>query len=397
MPKSQTPLPRLRGLTLDKLTAFVQSAGQPAFRARQLYQWLFQKGALSFDEMTNLPKDFRAWLAEHAMLGGVRLVKTTGDPDGTQKLLLETEDGEHIESVLMRGEDDEDEDADFDAGKNEDEGKSAANDFEDRHTAEYRNRKRTGKNTGSTPPQRRVSLCVSSQIGCALGCVFCLTGQGGFRRDLRVDEILGQPLVARRLLAPGDRLTHMVFMGMGEPMLNLKAVLPALQILTDPDGFSLAGRRVTVSTAGVIPGMREFIAADPGVGLALSLNATTQSLRDRLMPACHNWPIENVLDVCRHLPQHKRRRVTFEYILLKDFNDTPDDLQRLKTLLKGIPCKINLILYNSSERSAFEPTPEPQAEAFRAALAKAHFTASLRVSKGREYQAACGQLAGHAR
>ncbi|HBF33556.1 TPA: 23S rRNA (adenine(2503)-C(2))-methyltransferase RlmN [Candidatus Sumerlaeota bacterium] len=380
---------RLRGRSLDELTDFVQRAGKPAFRAKQLFQWLYEKGADSFESMTNLPKDFRAWLSENAQLGGVTLEKTTGDSSATQKLLFKTNDGEFIESVIMRGE------VDYEADDEEE---------NDEELSEYEARRLKGKQAaeiipipGSTPPTRKVSLCVSSQIGCTLGCTFCMTGHGGFCRSLRIDEILGQVIEARRLLAADERISNIVFMGMGEPMLNLKAVIPALRILTNAAGFNFAPRRITVSTAGVIPGIEEFVAAETGVKLAISLNATTQSLRDQLMPGCRSWPIENLLALCKRIPLTKRQRITFEYVLLKGFNDAPADVRRLKALLTGISCKINLILYNTNTHSALESTTEEAAESFRASLAKVHFTASLRISKGREHQAACGQLAGHTR
>ena len=390
MPPPSTSHIRLRGRSLDDLTDFVQRTGKPAFRAKQLFQWLYEKGADSFDAMTNLPKDFRAWLSENAQLGGVELAKITGESSATQKLLFKTNDGEHIESVIMRGEVDSESDDEEEA--------------EDEEVSEYEARKLKGKQAaeilpmpGSTPPQRKVTLCVSSQIGCTLGCTFCMTGHGGFCRNLRIDEILGQVIEARRLLAADERISNIVFMGMGEPMMNLKSVIPALRILTNANGFNFAPRRITVSTAGVVPGIEEFVAAETGVKLAISLNASTQQLRDQLMPGCHNWPIEMLLDLCRRIPLTKRQRITFEYVLLKGFNDAPADVRRLKTLLTGIACKINLILYNPNEHSALESTTEAAAESFRASLAKVHFTASLRISKGREHQAACGQLAGHTR
>jgi 23S rRNA (adenine2503-C2)-methyltransferase len=363
---SSADRPHLRGMDLAALTDFLQRTGQPGYRAKQIFQWVYEKGAQSYDAMTNLPKDLRAWLQENTVLGGLTLQDMAGAPDETQKLVFRTDDGEFIESVLMRGEEEEESEDFADAPK------------------------------GSTAPQRKVSLCVSSQVGCALACQFCMTGFGGFRRNLRVDEILDQVIAARQLIAADERIANIVFMGMGEPMLNLPAVLPAIRLLITPEAFGIATRRITVSTAGILPGIEQFGQAATDVNLAVSLNATTQEVRDRLMPAVRKYPLDALLEACRNFPLTKRRRITFEYILLKGLNDTPDDVRRLTKLLRGIPCKINLILYNpSAEIQGLEPTDEETASRFRAALAEANYTASLRHSKGARYEAACGQLAGH--
>jgi 23S rRNA (adenine2503-C2)-methyltransferase len=369
--------PVLRAMDLPALTGMLQRAGQPAYRARQLLQWIYEKGARDFAEMTNLPKDLRAWLAEHTTWGGLELADTVGRPDETQKLVFRTDDSHFIESVLMRGDEETEEDSD----DGEPPAKSEAPE----------------PPRGSTPPRRRLSLCVSSQVGCPLACAFCMTGLGGFRRNLRVDEILDQVLTARRLVAAGEQLSNLVFMGMGEPMLNLEAVLPALKILTLPEACNIATRRVTVSTAGLIEGIEEFGRAGTGVNLAVSLNATTQEVRDHLMPGCRRWPIADLLNACRRFPLVKRRRITFEYVLLDGVNDTDADARRLAKLLHGIPCKVNLILYNDAPELPHRPTGEAQAERFRLTLVAAHYTASVRRSKGRDYSAACGQLAAHFR
>ncbi|MFP4579354.1 MAG: 23S rRNA (adenine(2503)-C(2))-methyltransferase RlmN [Candidatus Sumerlaeia bacterium] len=356
----------LRAMTQDDITAFMQRAGHPAFRAKQLFQWVYEKGARDYEAMTNLSKDLRQWLSEKVPLGGLALERVSGERDETQKLLFRTNDDQLIESVIMRddfADDDDEEDA----------------------------------SQGSTAPMDKVSLCVSSQVGCPLGCQFCMTGEGGFRRQLRTDEILDQVLQARDAIADNERIGNIVFMGMGEPMLNLKAVIPALRLLTDPRAFNIATRRITVSTAGVIPGIIEFGEARTEVNLAVSLNATTQKTRDLIMPGCRKWPIDQLLATCREFPLFKRRRITFEYVLFKDINDTADDLRRLKAMLKGISCKINLIIYNPGAATALEPSSEDHAQAFRDRLADANYTVSLRRSKGRRHRAACGQLAAHVR
>ncbi|NQU41971.1 23S rRNA (adenine(2503)-C(2))-methyltransferase RlmN [bacterium] len=358
---AQKDRPILRALTLAEMTTFLQRAGHPAFRARQLFQWVHEKGADSFDQMTNLHRDLRAWLSGNTHLGGMDRVEVAGDSGDTQKIVYRTDDGEYVESVLMRGEEDEEPEP----------------------------------VQGSTAPLRKVSLCLSSQVGCPLRCAFCMTGYGGFRRDLRVDEILDQVRQARQLVATDERVSNLVFMGMGEPLLNLEVVIPALRLLTAPNAYAFSTRRITVSTAGIIPGIDEFGRAATDVNLAVSLNATTQLVRDKLMPGCKKWPLAELLKACRRFPLTKKRRITFEYVLLKGINDTPGDLKRLQSLLHGIPCKINLILYNPDEVLDLKPTGEEAAEAFRVALVEAHLTVGLRRSKGRQHSAACGQLAAH--
>ena len=357
----------LRVMSLKEMTAFLQQEGEPSFRAKQLFKWVYEKGARCFSEMTNLSKELRQSLEEKVFLGGLRETTISGHFTETQKITFKTDDDEFIESVLMRD--------DFVDGMDEEE----------------------EEQQGSTIPQKKVSICVSSQIGCALGCAFCMTGYGGFRRNLRVDEVIDQILVTREKVQKSERITNIVFMGMGEPLLNLQALLPSLRLLTDPQGMQFSTRRITVSTAGVIQGLEDFARADTGVNLAVSLNATTQKTRDQIMPSCRSWPLKDLLDVCRRFPLTKRRRITFEYVLLKGVNDTRADVKRLKEMLRNLPCKINLIVYNPSEKLRFEATGEKEAEAFREDLLAAHYTVSLRRSKGRRYNAACGQLAGHLR
>lgn len=342
-------LPALRGMDLAAMSALLAEGGFPAYRARQLYQWVYRNGAESLGDMSNLPKPLRAFLAGRARMGGVTLVRAQGPEGGTQKLLMRTDDGKFIESVVMR-----------------DEGAG------------------------------RTSLCVSSQIGCAVGCAFCLTGFGGFQRNLRADEIVGQVLnVRKQILAPDEPLAHVVFMGMGEPMLNLGAVVPALRLLIDPDGIGLSRRRVTVSTAGIVPGIQKFGAANVGVGLAVSLNATTDETRSRIMPINDTYPLAELLKAVARFPMEARRRVTIEYVLLKDINDSPADAERLVKLLARIPVKVNLIMFNQNPNLPFQPATGERLEAFAAILSRANMTVTVRWSKGREIEAACGQLAAH--
>jgi 23S rRNA (adenine2503-C2)-methyltransferase len=350
-------LPALRGLDCDAMTGLVAGAGFDAYRGGQLYHWIFARGAAAFEDMANLPRPLRAWLAAHTRLATLELVRTNGDPDVTRKLLFRLADGRFIESVLM---------------------------------------------CDPTASDERTSLCLSTQVGCAVGCTFCLTGYGGFQRNLTADEIVGQAIVARRILAgpaqPPSTFTtldHIVFMGMGEPLLNLDAVIPALRLLTDPKGFGLSRRRVTVSTAGVVPGIERIGKEGLDVGLAVSLNATTDAVRSSIMPINKRWPIASLLEACRRYPLNRRRRITFEYVLLKEINDTAEDARRLVGLLHGIPCKVNLIMFNPSPRLPYEPVEADQLNAFARTLSGAHLTVTVRWSKGREIDAACGQLAAH--
>lgn len=346
-PAAATPV--LRAMDLDAMCALMATGGFEPFRAKQLYHWVYVKGIEELDEARNLPAKLRAWLAEHACIGVPERVRVTGEASTTQKLLLRLSDGKLIESVVMR--DDE---------------------------------------------SGRTSLCVSSQVGCAVGCRFCLTGFGGFQRDLTIDEIVGQVLAARRHVLGGDEpIGHLVFMGMGEPMLNLDAVGPAIRLLTDPDGIKLSRRRVTVSTSGILPGIERFGREDLGVGLAVSLNATTDQVRSAIMPINRKWPIAALIAALRAFPIEARRRITIEYVLLRGINDTPEDAQRLATLLHGLPCKVNLIMFNPSPHLPYEAVDAAALDRFTAVLSAAHFTVTVRWSRGREIDAACGQLAAH--
>ena len=339
----------LLGMPLEGIQARLEQAVFPRFRATQIYQWLYKKGASSLDEMTNLPRPLREWLAQHTPLGALERVKVQGEAETTQKVLFRTTDGNYIESVVMR-----------------DEGAG------------------------------RTSLCLSSQVGCAMGCTFCLTGFGGFQRNLTAGEIIGQALQIRRhVLAPEEPLHHIVFMGMGEPMHNLDAVIPALKLLTDPEGFGLSKRRITVSTVGHVEGLRRFAVENPGVSLALSLNATTDATREKIMPINKRWKLRDLIAAIEAYPLEQRRRVTVEYVLIRGINDTPEDAKRLAGLLRGLRCKINLIMFNEHEKLPYKQVPAETLQGFMKVLSEAHYTVTVRWSKGREIDAACGQLAAH--
>ena len=347
--KTELPLPSLQGMSLHEMTELVRSGGFEAWRARQLYHWVYKKGADSFDAMKNLPARMRAHLAERARICPLELQRVTGASGATNKALFRLHDGRLIESVTMRD-----------------------------------------------PETGRTSFCVSSQVGCALACSFCLTGFGGWQRNLTAGEIIGQALTMRaRMLSPDETLDNMVFMGMGEPMLNLEAVEPALRLLTDPEGFGLSRRRITVSTAGVVPGIETLGRAEPKVNLAISLNATTDETRSLIMPINKRWPIAELLRAVAEYPLEARRRVTIEYVLLKGVNDTLDDARRLVELMRSLRCKVNLIMFNTCPELPYEPVAPETLDAFAGILSKANLTVTVRWSKGREIEAACGQLAAH--
>jgi len=342
------PRPVLLRQSLVELTAETQRHGFPGYRARQVYQWLYKQIAGSIEEMTNLPADYRAWLAEFYRFGGVEIADRRVSADGSQKLLIRLHDGRLIESVLM-------------------------------------------------PDGERRTLCLSSQVGCPLGCRYCLTGQGGLLRNCSMDEILGQYLAARRLVPAGQiPITHLVFMGMGEPLLNTANVFAAIGRLTDPRAVGLSPRRITVSTAGVVKGIDALGEANLGVKLAVSLNASTEEQRQRLMPNRRLDRLEDILEAGRRFPLAKQRRITFAYVLLDGFNDALDDAHRLGRLLHGIRCKINLIPFNPVPGLLpFRRPPEAHVQRFQQILAEMNYTVSIRYSKGEDVGGACGQLAGH--
>lgn len=342
--------PALLGMNLKELEALTQRAGFPGYRAKQLLLWLYKKAILSLDEATNLPKDYRQFLAENYRIGMPEIAGIVGSHEDTQKIAYRLDDGEIVEGVLMRD-----------------------------------------------PERGRFTFCVSTQVGCPLDCQFCMTGLGGYKRNLSVAEIIGQVLLAQRQLAADELLNNLVFMGMGEPMLNLEAVVPALELLISPQAVGFSSRRITVSTAGVVPGIREFGRTNPGASLAVSLNATTNETRTPIMPINRKYPIEQLLKACREFPMPQRRRITFEYVLLKDVNDSDQDARRLIRLVHGIPCKINLICYNATAPLTWEPSTEERLEAFRDILRNADLTVAVRYSKGQALQAGCGQLAAHMR
>ncbi len=337
-------VPDLRDFTLPELTHWIGKMGEPSYRARQIFRWLWRGWIQDFGEMTDLPRACREALAGQARLTPMSAVKVQSSRDGTRKILLGLSDGEEIEAVLI-------------------------------------------------PEARRLTACISSQVGCAMGCRFCLTATMGLHRNLRPSEIAGQLVALQSALVPEAPITHIVLMGMGEPLANYVATEKALHILTAKAGLGFSPRRITVSTVGLVPGIRRLARSGLGVNLAVSLSATTDDLRDRLIPINARYPLSELLQACREFPLAPRRRITFEYVLMADVNDSVDDARRLARLLKGIQCKVNLIPLNEAPGLPFHRPPRSRTEAFRKVLERAGHIAPIRESRGQDISAACGMLA----
>jgi 23S rRNA (adenine2503-C2)-methyltransferase len=347
-PSTFNPQPstlNLYDLSLDELTGFVAGLGQPAYRARQVWHWLYRRYARSFDEMTDLPQSFRQQLAANARLDTLQVVLSRQSSDGqTVKVLFRLPDGQTVETVLMRYE-------------------------------------------------KRRTLCISTQAGCAMGCVFCATGQMGFFRNLGVGEIVGQVLYfARELVEEGEAVTNIVMMGMGEPLHNYDRTLAAVDRLTDPEGFNLGARKITISTVGLVPAIRRYADEQRQTPLAISLHAATDEERDKLIPVNRKWPIAELLDACRYYVDKTGRRLTFEWALIQGENDTIEQARALGQLVQGMLCHVNLIPLNPTAGYGGSPSSRERVAAFQEELARWGVSSSVRVRRGIDIQAGCGQL-----
>jgi 23S rRNA (adenine2503-C2)-methyltransferase len=331
-----------------------QTLSLEPFRAKQLTRWVYRCRALDFGVMTDIAKEVRLALAEHYEIGRLEAKTVRLAEDQTRKYLFALADGELIETVLIR-------------------------------------------------QPARWTLCVSSQVGCALGCKFCRTGEMGFKRNLLASEIVGQVLAVKDDIAAGREtessntvprdFSNIVFMGMGEPLHNLEQVIRAVFILNDNLGLNYSARKITVSTSGLVPAIKQFGQSGAGANLALSLNATTDEVRTDLMPINRTWPIAPLLAALRDYPLKKGRRITIEYVLIHGVNDTPQDLRRLPQLLRGIPVKVNLIPYNGNPATGLVAPPAEHVLSWQEALLDAGVNSTIRWSKGLDIDAACGQLA----
>ncbi len=330
----------LKELSRSDIEAFLCARGLKPFRAKQLIHWIYERHARSIEDITEFSKRLREELSKVACIGNITLLEKKRSADGTNKYLFWLEDGESIESVLI-------------------------------------------------PDEDRLTLCVSSQAGCAMACRFCLTGTVGLRRNLQPHEIIDQFISVSRDISP-EKITNVVLMGMGEPLANFDNVVEALWRMVDLARVS--PRRITLSTAGVAPKILELPKKAPPVNLAISLNATTDGVRDVLMPINRTYPLAALMSACRAYPLPPRRRITFEYVLLKGVNDYPADAVRLSNMLRGIPAKVNLIPFNRYEGADFERPDDSTVLAFQKILVDRHITAIIRKSKGQDVGAACGQL-----
>jgi 23S rRNA (adenine2503-C2)-methyltransferase len=339
----------LAGMTRDELEAVVAGLDMPRFRARQLWHWIYHRGTRDFADMTTLAKPFRSRLAERFTLDRPAADRDLVSCDGTRKWLLRLDDANLIEAVHI-------------------------------------------------PEEDRGTLCVSSQVGCTLNCRFCHTGTQMLVRNLTTAEIVGQVLVARDALGEwpsptdGRMLSNIVLMGMGEPLYNFDAVARAIAVITDGEGIAISRRRITLSTAGVVP-MIERCGREIGVNLAISLHAVRDDLRDELVPLNRKYPIAELLDACRSYPGvSNARRITFEYVMLRDVNDTDADARELVRLLAGIPAKVNLIPFNAWPGAPYECSTAERIQRFGDIVNAAGYASPVRTPRGRDILAACGQL-----
>ena len=318
--------------------------GEPAYRANQLFNWVYRAGVVDFSSMTNLNKDLQQRLAAHFSFPRAVIRDRQISSDGTRKYLMEVERGDMVESVMIK-------------------------------------------------QTNRMTLCVSSQVGCGMGCKFCRTATMGFRRHLHPSEILMQVLaVLEDAKNFGDTFQNIVFMGMGEPLHNFDGVSTAVRILTDQQGLDISGRRITVSTVGLVPAIKKFGITGVPANLAVSLNATTDEIRSQVMPVNNRFSLQELLDAIRELPLGPRKSVTIEYVMLHGVNDAREDMQRLHKLLVGLKVKVNLIPYNDNAGLGFKTPPKEWVFEWRDFLLQRGLNTTIRWSKGVDIKAACGQL-----
>jgi 23S rRNA (adenine2503-C2)-methyltransferase len=341
---STTPvLPDFSALERAELEDAAEALGLPRFRGRQIFQWIHQRGVTDFARMTSLPQELREGLAARATISEPVLDTKQVSSDGTTKFLLRLADGRRIEAVYIP----------------------------------------------DTPAQ---TFCVSTQVGCAMACGFCLTGKMGLLRHLTAAEIAGQVRVLARETGLTNDAFNIVLMGMGEPLHNYEATMKALRILADDQGLAVPPRRITLSTVGVLPGLQRLAGEALMPNLAISLHATTDEQRDALVPINRKYKLTELMDVCRAFPLRRRSRITFEYVLLDQINDTPEDARRLVRLLDGIQAKVNLLPLNEAEGIPYRRPSDERVNAFAKILADRGVTVSVRKSRGRDIRAACGQL-----
>ncbi|MBF0566210.1 MAG: 23S rRNA (adenine(2503)-C(2))-methyltransferase RlmN [Nitrospirae bacterium] len=375
----------LKALTKEELRDLFESLSLPEFRDRQLLKWIYEKRCTSISDITEFSKPLRQRLEAIAYIGNLDLTRKLLSADGTAKYLFRLEDGDSIESVLIPEAPQAPQESELASGSLPQAGRMT--------NPRQPTKLPQEPNESQAPPRAgRLTLCISSQAGCRMGCRFCLTGATGFRRNLGSFEIIDQVLSVERDVYPGRHVTNVVIMGMGEPLDNFREVVRALWILTEQTGISK--RRITLSTSGLVPEMARLFKEAPEVNLAISLNGTTNEQRQRVMPVNARYPIETLLSACRKLPLSPRRRITFEYVMLRGINDSMEDAVRLCALIKGIPSKVNLIPFNDYAGSVFKRPDDQNVLRFQEILTSRHVTAFIRKSMGADILAACGQLRG---
>ena len=332
-------------LSFEDLIASLAKLDEPSFRATQIWRAVFKDLASSYSDMTTLSKSLRQRLESAIPWPRINTLQTLASSNGqTSKLLLQLEDGETVELVVMR--------------------------YAKRNTA-----------------------CISTQVGCAMDCQFCATGQSGFRRDLTAAEIVGQVLTAARLLqSESERLSNIVFMGMGEPLANYEATLQSIRTLNDPQGFSLGARSFTISTVGIVPGIRRLSQENLQVNLAVSLHTVDEALRNRLVPINQRYPVADIVRVCRAYVEKTHRRVTFEIALIAGVNDSDSQARQVADALRGVLCHVTIIPFNPIANSSWRPSLSDRVQSFAHIIESAGFPVTIRQSRGADIQAACGQL-----
>ena len=340
----------LTDLTTAQLEALLSALGAPAYRAKQVQHWVYSGLAASFDEMANLPRGLQQRLSDEIALRAVSPKYEAVSRDGTVKMLFSLRDGKTIEAALMR--------------------------------------------YAPAAGRPRNTVCVSTQVGCPIGCPFCATGQQGFERNLTPGEIIDQVLHYARRLRDEDGATvdNVVFMGMGEPFLNFDALWQAVETLNSPDGFGLGARQMTISTSGIVPGINQLAHEGLQVGLAVSLHSANDALRNKLVPINRKYPLEKLMAACRDYIEATGRRVSFEYALFEGLNDSAEDARALAKLIKGMNCHVNLIAGNPTSDSGFRASGKDAVLAFQAELQLRHIPCTLRVRRGIDIDAGCGQL-----
>ncbi len=339
----------LKNLTRNELIDWFENNNWQGFRAKQVFNWIYKNGSDKFEEMSNLPGDLIKRLKDRCYLSNLSLIEMQGARDGTIKYLWQLQDEETIESVYL-----------------------------------------------PYLEEGRHSVCISSQVGCALGCKFCATGLNGLVRNLTPGEIIDQVLKIQADISSDEfgnpRLTNIVFMGMGEPLANLNSVLKAVDILNEEKGFNISKRKITISTAGLVPGINRLAQEDPQVGLAISLTAPNNKLRNEIMPINKKYPLDELIETVRNYINVTGRRVTFEYVLIKDINDSLDLAMQLVEILQELICHVNLIPLNSVAEVGFERPSDFVIDHFKSVLDKQGISVTIRQERGTHIEAACGQL-----